>query len=90
MIRNRVELQTITAQTKANALANNTVHSACMVNLIITFFETSEHSDPEILALLTDELSIDYADAPKWKPSADTPLDCMKVLAAATQMDDLL
>ena len=25
-----------------------------------------------------------------WKPSADTPLDRMKVLAAATQMDDLL
>ena len=90
MIRNRDELRTTTAQTKANALANNTVHSACMVNLIITFFETEDHNNNEILALLTNELDIEYADASMWKPSADTPLDRIKVLAAATQMDDLL
>ena len=57
---------------------------------MITFFESSDHSDPKILALMTNDLGLEYSDAPMWKPSDNIPLERRKILAAPQQMDDLL
>jgi hypothetical protein len=90
IIKDRKELGVVTQQIKANALSHNTVYEASMINNIITFFESSEHSDPEILTLMTHDLGFKYSDAPMRKHSENIPFERIKILAATPQMDYIL
>jgi hypothetical protein len=64
MIKDRKVLGEVTENIKQNASAHNTVYEASMINIMITFFESSDHTDPEILALMTNDLGLKYSDAP--------------------------
>jgi hypothetical protein len=90
MIKDREVLGEVTENIKQNALAHNTVYEASMINIMITFFESTDYTDPEILALMTNDLGLKYSDTPMWKPSDNIPLERMKILAATQRMDDLL
>ena len=90
MIKEREVLGEVTKNLLHYESVHNDVYEESMINIIITFFETSDHTDAEILALMTHDLGLKYSDAPMWKPSEGCPLERMKILAATQCMDDLL
>ena len=90
MIKDRDRLGVVTKDILQYESTNNTAYEESMINIIITFCETSEHTDEEILALMKNDLGLKYSDEPMWKPSEDIPLERMKILAATQRMDDIL